>query len=92
MLNGHIVKSDTGNIARNGLSALVDRLADHTRDIRYSSECRFHFLHFVRLDREVVLRQDAINERLFFLPLKCDLDFLVHQEVSPVLANLFRHT
>ena len=92
MLNSHIVKSDTGNIARNGLSALVDRLTDHTRDICYSSECRFHFLHFVRLDREVVLRQDAINERLFFLPLKCDLDFLVHQEVRPVLTNLFRHT
>lgn len=91
MLNRNVIQRDTGNIPRHGLAASVDSLPNNTGDVSHSPKRGLHFLHFACLDREVVRRQDAINERLFFLPLKCYLDFLIHQKVRPVLTNLFRH-
>ena len=56
MLDCHIIKLDAGNITRHDLTAFVDGLPNHTRDISHSSECRLHFLHLIRLNCEIVLR------------------------------------
>ena len=91
VLDGHIVQHDTGCVAGHNIPAFADFLPNNPWDIGHSAQCGLQLLHFVRLDGEVILRQHQVNKVLLFLTLKCDLDFLVHQEISPILAQLFSH-
>ena len=92
VLDCHIIKLDAGNITRHDFATFVNCLPNHTWNVRHGSERRLHFLHFVRLDREVVRRQNPVDKLLLLLAFKRDLNLLIHQEVRPVLTNLFRHT
>ena len=92
VLNGYIIEDKPRSVSRNDFAALADLLSDNSWDICNSAKCGLHLLHFVCFNAEVVLRQNLVNELLFFLPLKCDFDLFVHQEVCPVLAQLLPHS
>ena len=91
IVDGNIVNNDSIRIPGNRLAAVIDRLASDPRDIGHSAKRGFHFLHLIGLNREVVLRKNPVDELLFFFPFQRDLDLLVHQEISPIFADLFPH-
>ena len=86
VFNRYIVQHNTGNIAGDDFAAFVDLLPHNTGDIRHCAKRRLHFLHFVSFNGKIVFLQNAVNKRLLFLPFKRDLDFLIHEQIGPILA------
>ena len=85
-----IVDTDAPRINNFG-SVRIDGHSLNDRNIRDRSKCCFSLLRFVRLDLPVVFRENRVYELLLLLPLERDVYPLVHQQVCPVLADLFRH-
>ena len=85
-----VVDTDTSRI--NDLrSVRVDRHPLNDRNIRDSAKRSFALLRFVRFYFPIVFQENSIYEILFLFPFERDVYALVHQEVCPILANLFRH-
>ena len=85
-----IVDTDAPRINNFG-SVRIDGHSLNDRNIRDRSNRCFSLLRFVRLDLPIVFRENRVYELLLLLPLERDVYPLVHQQVCPVLADLFRH-
>ena len=78
MFSGAIVQLDTFRFPLQFSCAGVYAGSNNSGNIGHSAKRRFHFLHLTGFDPEIVIGAYGVEEVLLFLPLKGDLDFLVH--------------
>lgn len=90
VLRGHIIQFDF-SAADDPPSVYFRIQPGYARHIGRCAEPRFHLLHLVDLDPEVVGFADGIEKLLLPLSLQRDFNLLVHKEVSPVLRYFFPH-
>ena len=92
IFDSHIVQHNAGCIAGYDLAVLVDLLPHYAGNVCHRAKRRLHFLHLIRLNSKIVLRQDAVNKFLLLIPFKRYLHFFVHEQIRPILAQFLSHS